>query len=190
MIVPHLILKSMFTEFMPDIKGVHYGNVSELKNYMNIKANSNIYPLAWVELPYASDDSSLSGNFREVPIRLFFATTTRKEWLNDKREIETFAKTLRPIYDEFVNQCRVENRFNIVGREVEAIEHPDFHTSSFETMERSNKVNAYWDVITVSFTARFNTNCVGRKPFTNIIRAIFINGRALLIGGRAIILKQ
>lgn len=190
MIVPHLILKSMFEEFMPEIKGVHYGNVSELKNYMNIKANENIYPLAWIELPYQSDTSSLDGKFREVPVRLFFATTTRKEWLNDKREIETFLKTLRPIYDDFVNQSRLENRYNIVGREIEAIEAPDFHTSSFETKDRANKVNAYWDVITVRFTARFNTNCVGRKTLRPQLRVILINGRALLIGNRAIILNR
>jgi len=158
MIVPHEILKELINTEIESVKGFGFGNVGELKKYMDLKGG-NIYPLIWVELPYQSDESKIDLSYREVPVRMFFATTTRIEWLNDKREIETYSKVLRPLYDSFLEVAKKAKQFEFVGREVNAIEQHNWHTSQFEVFEKGNKVNAYWDVISLSFTGRFNNNC-------------------------------
>lgn len=159
MIRPQLILKDLFSESIPEVKAFHYGNLSELKNWMNAKAKENIYPLAWMEFPLQNDESRLDNSFRTDTLRMFFATSTRKEWLNDKRKIETFDKVLVPVYDNFLKQANLQTKFSFVGRDIEVYEQPNWHTSNFETFEQGHEVNAYWDVISLRFTARFNNNC-------------------------------
>jgi len=159
MIVPYQILKDLFVSDIEAVKAFHYGSIAELKKYMDIKAKENIYPLGWVELPLQRSQDKIDGSYRELPINMFIATTTRKDWLNHKREIETFGKVLRPIYDEFKKQAVLSKHFEFVGREIEPNELHNFHTSDFSTFEQSNEVNAYWDVISISFTGRFNNNC-------------------------------
>lgn len=80
-----------------------FGNENELKETMDINKNKNIYPVCWLVMPFDGNPvQSLTKNQIDVRIKLILGTSSRIEWLNPKRNIETYGKVLNPLYDEII----------------------------------------------------------------------------------------
>lgn len=155
-IQPHIILgKLLKNKLSIDDYGLyHYGNVNEIKAVMRESSvKTKLYPLIWCELPLTNPVQSPVG--LTANLKVFLATRSQKGWLNDERQIETFEKVLNPLYDKFCDILKKSDSFQVIDRQINRNDLPNFYTSEIGTMDNKekNQVEEYWDVVTLDFRA-------------------------------------
>lgn len=164
-IEPHILLGNLIKlRLSADVGKYHYGNENEIKALMDLcsKNNEKIYPLIWCELPFKNTKTFTHGQDMEVSLNVFLATTSRKEWLNDKRQKETYDKVLKPLADKFSQMLVNSKTFDVNQREFNPNWLPNFHRVDIGTRQspQKNTVLDYWDVLTLQFTAKVYANKV------------------------------
>ena len=163
----------------------HYGNKHELKEVCNSENYQQNYPIVWLEMPFmGSSKDMVLKNTLECRLRLILGTSTRKEWLNPQRNIETYDKVLNPLYDSIVTTFQTSQYIIIKNNEINVNKFPNFWEESQGTRLNPAKriVNDYWDVIVMEF------DCVLSEPFCLVPKLLF--GNAVLIDGEAILIDN
>ena len=165
MIEAEKIIKRVFKPLIEDktIGFYHYGNEYELKRVFALQNYRNKYPFAWLEMPFpnGSSENNLSKRLTQS-VRLLLATSSKKEWLNDKRNVETYDKVLVPLYDSIKDVLQKSTNVVVVDNVFKnPIKIPNFHTVNLGTRKEPQKriVNAYWDVLTMEFDGIFKDFC-------------------------------
>lgn len=122
---------------------------------------NNVTPICWYELPDGDNRYPKHGQWVWVRVNLFFAVNTDKDFLNEKREAETFGAILNPLTDKAIVMFTKSSNIDI---ESEIISNPfhNYHTPS----DDKNKVFAYWDVRTLAFEAKiYDKKCLNTIIF-------------------------
>jgi hypothetical protein len=170
-----------------------FGNENELKETMDINKNKNIYPVCWLVMPFDGNPvQSLTKNQIDVRIKLILGTSSRIEWLNPKRNIETYGKVLNPLYDEIIKTFTKNLQIIIKDNEVNVKKLHNYHSQEQGT--RSNppkrRVYDYWDVILLEFdaiiTTRRDCNVKTNPPKTPGI-VLIIDGKVFTLGNNTVL---
>jgi hypothetical protein len=123
--------------------------------------NGKLYPLIWCELPLSNPVQKRG--YMTANMKLFLATTSRKEWLNDERQLETYEAVLNPLYEILETVIIQSNTFQIIDRQITRNDLPNFYTAEIGNTEEK-QVEAYWDVIALDFQAHvFSNKCDSKR---------------------------
>lgn len=154
-IVPYKQIQRMVDFYLPNDIGLFgWGNEYELKRQMQVKPDS--YPILWYVVPNGDNNQIKNGNWMETNVNLFLATNTRKDWLNPQREVETFDAYLTPVMEKIVKMFYESKNTSNLSDSWTINQLPGYYRGDGE-----GELNAYWDVLTLSFNARiFNKECL------------------------------
>lgn len=146
------ILKNILIDLIEDktIGLYHYGNENELKRVFASKNFNQKYPIVWLVMPFGSSKESLNQRQWNGRLRLLLVTSSKKEWLNDRRDIETFEKVLRPLYDAITRVFEKDLQIIVEDNAYDVLELPNYYQA--ETSEK-NHILDYKDVIRLDFNA-------------------------------------
>jgi len=141
----------------------HYGNEYELKRVFALQNYRNRYPFVWLEMPVAqgSFENNLSDRLNQS-VKLILATSSKKEWLNDRRNRETYDKVLVPLYNALKKVFQKSTLLTVEDNLYRnPIKIPNYHTVDLGTRidPQKRQVNAYWDVLTMEFNGIFKNPC-------------------------------
>ena len=86
---------------------------------------------------------------------------SKKEWFNDNRNKETYAKVLNPLYDKVLEAVNGFKYIDITSRELTVQKLHNYHRTDLGTRSNPQKRTAldYWDVIILEFDARIKRIC-------------------------------
>lgn len=132
----------------------HYGNEDELKVLFDSQSYQTKYPFVWLKLPLEGNPvENTRKDELDTRLRLILATNTQKEWLNDKRNLETYGKVLNPLYDKVKETLTKSTNVLIKTDQITVKKLHNYYKTDLGTRENPQKrtVNAYWDVIVMEF---------------------------------------
>lgn len=171
-----------------DIGFYHYGNQYELKEVFSSKHYNAKYPFVWLVMPFTGNPTeSLDKKQVTLNIRLLLVTGSKLEWLNDKRNIETFGKVLNPLYDKIVKEFTQNLQIQIINNEINVKKLHNYFDEGQGTRSNPSKRNVldYCDVIQMEFNAIISkrSDCdVITNPAEQKTTVLIINGQVLVIG--------
>jgi hypothetical protein len=143
-----------------DIGLYHYGSENELVKVFS--ANAVKYPIVWLVMPIeGANTESLYKKELNTTLRVILATSSQKEWFNDRRNEETYKKVLVPLSDKVVKAINDFKFIDITSREVKIQKLHNYHRTDLGTRNDPQKRTAldYWDVIILEFDARIKKIC-------------------------------
>lgn len=142
-----------------DIIGLyHFGNEYELKEVFDIKKYNVKQPYVWLVMPLEGNSTNdIDKKELRTKVKLILACNTHKEWLNPKRNIETYEKILNPLYDNIVKTFTKSIYITVIDDNINVKKLHNYYKTDLGTRSnpQKNTVNAYWDVIVMDFEAIF-----------------------------------
>ena len=163
MIEAELILEEALQPLVAanDIGLYHYGSEDELIKVFSV-TNAVKYPIVWLQMPLiGANTQSIYKKELNTTLRLILATSSKKEWFNDNRNKETYAKVLNPLYNKVLEAVNGFKYIDITSRELTVQKLHNYHRTDLGTRSNPQKRTAldYWDVIILEFDARIKEIC-------------------------------
>lgn len=171
----------------------HFGNEYELKEVFESKKYNPKYPFVWLVMPFQGNSrENLNAKQIDTRVRLLLATGSKLEWLNDKRNIETYEKVLNPLYDSIIKTFTKNLQIIIKNNEVDVKKLHNYFDRDQGTRSNPSKRNIldYCDIIQVEFDAIIKSqgDCnVKTNPPRETSFVLIINGQVLTLGNNIIL---
>lgn len=143
-----------------DIGLYHYGSEMELIKVFS--ANAVKYPIVWLVMPIEGANlESIYKKEKNTTLRLILATSSQKEWFNDKRNEETYKKVLVPLCNKVVKTINEFRFIDVSSSEFKIQKLHNYHRTDLGSRNDPQKRTAldYWDVIILEFDARIKKIC-------------------------------
>lgn len=131
-----------------------YGDQKQLLDFLrqNSKGTSK-YPLIWLVYPFDETHTRSLVTFSNMTLVL--AVETNTAMLNAQRMKETYAKVLIPLFNN-VKECFNQANISDNPLEYSIVKFPNYSEDDGET----NGATYVWDALKITFSGRFNSNCL------------------------------